>query len=52
MVPRQTYLSQFNQTIKDLFIDFSRSKNKDEIWYEHENIPLKWNLPTGLLTNY
>jgi autophagy-related protein 5 len=48
MVSRQTYISLIKTTIKEIFIEYTRNK-KDDIWFEHNNLPLKWHLPTGVL---
>jgi autophagy-related protein 5 len=49
MVPRQSYFTLLIDTVRNHFESYVSTFNKDEIWFEYDNQPLKWNMPVGVL---
>jgi len=52
MVPRHSYLTLYIDVVREHFEPFVSNFNKDDVWVEYENIPLKWNIPLGVLFDF
>lgn len=50
MIPRQSYFTVYRQEIRDHFVEFiTNFDKKDDIWFEFNDEPIAWHLPTGVL---
>lgn len=49
MVPRISYFPLHTEKINKHFLKYASEKESEEIWLEHDNQPLKWHYPVGLL---
>ena len=49
MIPRLAYLGTVAGELLEHFKDSAPHSNSNEVWFDHQSVPLNWQLPAGVL---